>query len=245
MSEATNMIMLANGREVTFEEFSSWGGHKQKMSLFPSNKGRIFGEDFKNKVREGRKRSIELGRTKIILGGDHFAARKVRTPKGDFDSLKNAANAYSIDGGTMRTWIKKNKEGFLFLDAPLSRKPARIKGGLSGSKNKSSRAILTPEGRFETIKEAAAFFGLSKGAFSNELKKPNSLFKYVDNKVSQRIFKILNQRQVITPLGRFSSINSAANHYGMSSEGMRYRLNSKNWSDFYFVLDEEKLKENI
>jgi hypothetical protein len=39
--------------------------------------------------------------------------------------------------------------------------------------------------------------------------------------------------KVITPDGEFDSISDAARHYGMTSEGMRNRVNSDKYLDFY------------
>lgn len=46
--------------------------------------------------------------------------------------------------------------------------------------------------------------------------------------------------RVITPDGEFDSISDAARHYGMTSEGMRNRVNSDNYPEFYKTGDVAK-----
>ena len=234
MNTANNIITLSNGKEVLLEEFSSWSKHKQKISLFPPNKGRKFGEDFKNKIRESRKKGLELGTIKIISGGDHVNARKVMTPKGYFDCLKDAAIAFDVRGATLRDWIKKNKDGFYFVDKARPRKPQSKKGGLSGVKNKAAKAILTPEGRFDSIKAAGLHFGLNPEDFGVLLKTQSHLFKFEKEYQKPKAYKNLQHKPVVTPEGRFDSLKLAALHYGLTGEGMRYRVVSGNWPEFYY-----------
>jgi hypothetical protein len=48
-------------------------------------------------------------------GGAAFKAKPVRTPAGDFESIAAATRYYAVDGGRIRSWIKKGKEGFNYL----------------------------------------------------------------------------------------------------------------------------------
>ena len=48
-------------------------------------------------------------------GGAAFKPKAVRTPAGDFDSIAAATRYYAVDGGRIRSWIKKGKEGFEYL----------------------------------------------------------------------------------------------------------------------------------
>lgn len=48
-------------------------------------------------------------------GGAAFKAKPVRTPAGDFESMAAATRYYAVDGGRIREWIKKGKEGFNYL----------------------------------------------------------------------------------------------------------------------------------
>lgn len=46
--------------------------------------------------------------------------------------------------------------------------------------------------------------------------------------------------KVVTPAGAFDSISDAARHYGMTSEGMRHRVNSDKYPEFYKTGDVAK-----
>lgn len=48
-------------------------------------------------------------------GGTAFKPKAVRTPAGDFESIAAATRYYAVDGGRIRSWIKKGKEGFEFI----------------------------------------------------------------------------------------------------------------------------------
>jgi len=48
-------------------------------------------------------------------GGAAFKPKAVRTPAGDFESIAAATRYYAVDGGRIRSWIKKGKEGFEFI----------------------------------------------------------------------------------------------------------------------------------
>ena len=49
-------------------------------------------------------------------GGAAFKAKPVRTPAGDFESIAAATRYYAVDGGRIRKWIRKGKEGFEFIE---------------------------------------------------------------------------------------------------------------------------------
>jgi hypothetical protein len=53
--------------------------------------------------------------TKQQGGGAAFKPKAVRTPAGDFESIAAATRYYAVDGGRIRSWIKKGKEGFYFI----------------------------------------------------------------------------------------------------------------------------------
>ena len=144
-------VTLANGNVVSWEEFSKWSEQKQKLSLIPPNKGRVFGPEFGKKISDTKRKAKEDGVIyNIAKGENHVHSRKVLTPKGIFVSIKEAANAYGVRGAAIRDWIQSGKEGFEFLTPPTERKAPTKKGGASGSKNGSERAVITPDGRFET-----------------------------------------------------------------------------------------------
>jgi hypothetical protein len=228
-------VTLANGKKIEWDEFSKWSGHKQKVSINPPNKGRKFGEEFKEKIRQARKNEMLNGTRIVIKGGDHKHARSVITPHGVFETIKEAGMFYKVRGSTLREWIKKGKEGFQFSAPPIERKAPSKKGGRAGSSNGSARAVMTPNGRFSTLREAAENFGVSTGKLSALIKKSsNGEFKYATEDKGYKRGINPNSRKVITPAGEFETIALAAKHFGVTGESIRYRAMSKHQTEYYF-----------
>ena len=228
-------VTLANGKKVDWDEFSKWSAVKQNNCINPANKGRKFNDEFKENARKSIKNQIFNGTRKIIKGGEHRNARKVSTPNGVFDSIKEAGLFYNVRGSTIRDWIKKGKSGFVFSSPPLVRCSPTKKGGLSGSSNGSARAVITPSGRFGTVKEAISFLGVTAGMLNYKIKSSsNGEYRYEIEKV----FKVginPNSKRIMTPYGEFNSIASAAKHFGITVQAMRYRSQSLRMPEFYIL----------
>lgn len=228
-------VNLANGTQVDWDEFSKWSSRKQIMSISPPNKGKKFGEEFKKKLSLSKKQGFNEGRYNIKSGGEHAHARKVMTPDGEFSTIKEAGEFYSVRGSTIRDWIKRGKSGFEFITAQSQRKPQSKKGGLSGEKNKSSRAVITPGGTFPTLKAAAQHLGITVGALAFKVKNCLSgEYRFAEEREQRKIGKNPKSRKVMTPDGVFESCTEAARHFGISGEGMRYKLKSRFQIDFYY-----------
>ena len=234
-------VTLANGKKVDWDEFSKWSAHKQTMTIIPPNKGRKFNEEFKEKIRQARKNEMLNGTRKIIKGGEHPHSRIVSTPNGVFETIKEAGIFYKVRGSTIRGWIKNGKEGFAFSSPPPVRSVPTKKGGLSGSNNGSARAVITPYGRFGTVKEAASFLEITAGMLSHLIKRSsNGEFRYESESKGLKVGIDPNSKRIMTPSGEFDTIASAAKHFGISSEGMRYRAKSVHKPEFY-ILDASKI----
>jgi hypothetical protein len=229
-------VTLANGKIVDWDEFSQWSGNKQKMSIIPPNKGRKFSEEFKEKIRQARKNEMLNGTRVIIKGGESKCARSVSSPHGVFETIKETGIFYKVRGSTVRDWIKNGKEGFVFSSPPMVRKVPTNKGGRSGSSNGSARSVITPSGRFSTIKEASSFLGISRGMLSYLIKKSsNGEYRYESESKGYKIGVNPNSKRIMTPAGEFSTITSAAKHFGISAQGMQYRLRSQQQPEFFDV----------
>jgi hypothetical protein len=63
----------------------------------------------------GARLSAPSSRPKQKAHGAVFAPKPVMTPAGRFESLAAATKFYNVDGGRVREWIKKGKEGFYFI----------------------------------------------------------------------------------------------------------------------------------
>lgn len=64
-----------------------------------------------NKYWEGKTRPDQ---SKKVSGGHNGRAKTVLTPKGEYATLKEAGNAYSVRWDTIKRWIDKGKEGFYY-----------------------------------------------------------------------------------------------------------------------------------
>ena len=229
-------VTLSNGKKVDWDEFSTWSAIKQNNCINPSNKGRKFSAEFKENVRQSIKNQILNGTRKIIKGGVHRNARKVSTPNGVFETLKEAGIFYKVRGSTIRAWIKNGKEGFAFSSPPPVRSAPIKKGGLSGSSNGSARAVITPHGRFGTVKEAISFLGITaEMLYSKIMNSSNGEFRYESESKGFKVGINPNSQRIMTPSGEFDTIASAAKHFGITAQSMRYRAKSIHQNEFYIL----------
>ena len=150
-------VTLANGEKVEWDEFSKWSSLKQRFNVDPPNKGKIFKESIRKKMSESMCNAKRSGDVKILTGGEHPGSRKVLTPEGEFCSIKEAANHYNTTGKTIRAWIDSGKAGFKYL----SPKPIKKSPNLANGNQFKSKAVLTPEGRFKSMKECSDALGIS------------------------------------------------------------------------------------
>lgn len=232
MSDNNHTVTLRNGSKVSWKEFSRWSFKKQKYNL-EKIEGLFTGSESEIRRQfECRKKANSEGRNWALSGGKQSLARKVLTPKGVCQTITEAAKLYSVDGGTIRNWINRGKTGFYFLTpAKLGYSSNAKVGRVSGEANPSSRAVLSPRGRFPTLISAARAFGVGGGTMREWIKKSKSdQFRY-ENDVNNHA---IHEKIIVTPEGRFSTLREAANHFGMSTQGMRGRLKSKTWVDFFY-----------
>ena len=113
-------VTLANGKKVDWDEFSTWSAIKQTRNLNPSNKGTKYSEESKMKIRQARQNELLNGTGQFFKGGKNPNARKVSTPNGVFETIKEAGIFYNVSRSKISEWIKKGKEGFLFASPPHS-----------------------------------------------------------------------------------------------------------------------------
>ena len=227
-------VTLANGNKVDWDEFSSWSACKQNQSINPSYKGKKCSEELKMKNREARQNELLNGTAQFCKGGQHPYARKVSTPNGVFETLKEAGIFYKVSGSKVREWIKKGNDGFLFSSPPIVRNEPKKKGGLSGSNHSSARAVITPSGRFGTAKEAAFFLGISVDKLRKIIKQSsNGEYRYESE--SPAINLNPNSIRIMTPAGEFKSITSAAIHFGVSFASMRNKAMSVHMPEYYIL----------
>jgi hypothetical protein len=225
-----DVIKLANGTEVSWDEFSKWSTYKQNGSLSPTCIGLIHKKSTIKKITETKRRNIDSGETNIKKGGAHGRARCVVTPDGEFPTLKEAANYYNVKGEILRSWIKKNRTGFYYKKEIHF--TVRPKGPIS-TNNDFCTSIITPAGVFPSIRQVLINFKISKIELDALLMHPNKTgFKI--NKSKKDLIRQLDAN-IRTPDGDFPTIKLAALHYGISINGMRYRIQSVYFKDFHYI----------
>jgi len=226
MNNINHMVKLLNGSEVTWEEFSKWSIKKQNYNLSHPKKGTRVSEKGREKMRESWKRLISERGEHAFSGSKQIFGRKVMTPKGQCETITEASFLYGVRGNTIKEWIKTGKEGFLFLTPPRKRKKASRQLGTIGDDNKSSKAVITPVGRFPSIVAAAKYYKVDRSAINRWIKKLRSNeFKYETEQAKP-------PKVILTPKGMFLSVREAAKEHRISPQSMRERIKSESWVDF-------------
>ncbi len=92
-----------------------------------------------------------------------------------------------------------------------------------GGKNGMARALMTPAGEFATRKEAEKHYGVRADQMNDWIYKTRCNEFYYSKPLTDEERQKLRpgKKSVITPLGMFDSINSAAKQYGVSSRTIK------------------------
>jgi transposase len=111
----------------------------------------------------------------------------------------------------------------------------------SGNKNASSRAVITPDGQFETLRSAASHFNVSVVTLGKWLRDDRFVgFKFAEERIYYSTNKPLI---VITPEGQFKSKSAAARHFGVTVGVMKTWLS--NVDGFSYVEDSIQSESNF
>jgi hypothetical protein len=139
-----------------------------------------------SEARKGRKpqqESIEKMREKL-LGRETGRSRKVQTPAGVFEKLKDAADHYGVSTGSIKNYIqgKPVKDWF---KPKLEEQGVKFKQlyplGFAwlgdADKELGAKAVSTPNGVFLDIRAAAEFYKITPAAVRHRIKaQPNNYF---------------------------------------------------------------------
>jgi hypothetical protein len=213
-------VILKNGSEVTWEEFSSWSEHKQSANLVPIS---IESQQARHEKVTSRNSARNC---EVSISKANSTFRAVKTPKGRCKSVAEAGLLNGVCANTIINWIKRGKKGFSYVAPPLLRKtPINLKKSV---RRESIKAVLTPDGRFPNARAVANFYGIHiNGVYMRIKKDTYPEFRY-DSSIK------ITTRSVITPKGSYASAGEAAKVYKMSAQAMRQRLNSSSWVDFCY-----------
>lgn len=167
--------------------------HSQEWKDNQSNTqhGKVKPLEGNKKISEGRKgrkpkqESIEKMR-KALTGRESGRSRKVKTPAGIFDKLKDAAAYYEVAPGSIKNFINgvNVKEWF---KPHLESKGIKFKGlkplGFEWmgniEKELGAKKIQTPDGIFNNAKEAGKFYNITPEAIRHRIKSQPDRYKKI------------------------------------------------------------------
>jgi hypothetical protein len=105
-----------------------------------------------------------------------------------------------------------------------------------GSKNGMSKAVMTPEGEFSSLKEAINHYKVSAEKMRTWIYKTRSTEFYLLSRTTGSDRGILSSRAkaVMTPDGKFDSINATARHYGVGCRTIKTWIRSMRKDEFSY-----------
>jgi hypothetical protein len=169
-------VKLFNGSEVSWDEFSGWSSHRQRMNLTPTSEHISYGPNHCYKMREIVTRSYQNGSrsTNWNYGAKNGKAKAVMSPDGEFPTLSAACLHYNVSGHKLRKWMLDMPKDFFFVH-PDDVKAYQVKG-------RKLKSVSTPEGIFPSINSAARHFNVGVRTIKTWVRKMRAdEFKYIAN----------------------------------------------------------------
>jgi hypothetical protein len=169
----------------------------------------------------------ELARNSV-MGANSALAVRVHTPLGWFGSVREAARAHDCASATVSRKAKSDRffHKEYYYETPEENTTIRQSG------KHRSVAVFTPDGKFESVRSAAAYYKVYHSTISKWCKnKPNEF--YLENNENCHIVQS-TRRRVHTPLGWFDSVNKAAVAMGVGSAGTISTRCKAKWPEYYY-----------
>ena len=112
----TDMIKLANGREVTLDEFLTWSVFKQIGNIKPSHTKKHTAEA-RAKISANRRGGMSNRKHSVETRAKMSATREkaVMTPNGLFPSRRAVAQAAGVSASNITHWMKKWPEHYYYV----------------------------------------------------------------------------------------------------------------------------------
>jgi hypothetical protein len=167
-------VKLFNGSEVSWDEFSGWSSHRQRMNLTPTSECVSYDPDHCHKMREIVSRSYQEGtrRTNWNYGAKNGQAKAVMTPDGEFPTLSATCLHYKVSRDKLREWMRDMPKDFFFVN-PDGSGETKVKG-------RRLKAVSSPDGIFPSINSAARHFNVGARTIKTWVRKMRAdEFKYV------------------------------------------------------------------
>ena len=233
------LITLADGSKVTLDEFLTWSHARQQNKLMSKEQ--------RAKINE-----------KISAAN----RRKVVTPEGEFPSLAIAAIALGLNRDVLSKMLYNTAiPEYRYLERKDEDALREFDGRLI--KEKPKRITYTPIGEFTSQRSAVKalnikahifakllvtnpteyFIRMSDGSPAPSMSRPltNPRPKKTKVKVEK---KIRVYREVVTPKGKFPSINVAAEAHNISKERILRKIYNLDIKDFKFTKATENDKKH-
>jgi hypothetical protein len=105
-----------------------------------------------------------------------------------------------------------------------------------GEKNGQARAVITPAGRFPSIRSACSQYGINASKLRHWMKvKPNDF--YFEQFLSNAEINLLRpgMKAVKTPEGNFPSIAAAARHYKVGERTIKTWIRGMRSTEFSYI----------
>jgi hypothetical protein len=178
--------------------------------------------------------------------------RAVITPKGEFPSIKLASCAHNFSKEKLLKLIY-NLDNISYKFAKEVAKDE--KKYYSSDDNKVARKVITPMGEFKTVKDAAKSLRISEVTlkrrvydttangykFKKELSRDKE--KYFDASIKKKESALAKSRAVITPKGRFESLSSASETFGLGVDVLRRYVFNTAYPEFKYEKEDPRDKE--
>lgn len=168
------MIKLADGSQVSVDEFITWNHCKQlnmltklgiprrdetKKKISLKNVGKVISQETRDRMSATMKHKFANGLMPPVhrtYGKDNAASVSVTTPLGKFDSLRAAGIAHNCRADTIKHRTLTGKPGYYCTKNPI----------LVG---KQGKPIMTPSGEFASISLAVEY--ATKNGLKNAINK--------------------------------------------------------------------------
>lgn len=161
-----------------------------------------------------------------ISGKNHEKSVKVHTPLGWFNSVREAAKAHNISHPIIS---KKCKSKKFFHSEYYYETNFEDKFENTDRAKHLGKKVVTPDGVFNSVREAGAFYKVYHSTISKWCKsKPD--FYYLEEAICNKKAK----RKVHTPLGWFDSVSMAAKAENTFPGTISSRCKNSNFSDYYY-----------
>ncbi len=233
------LITLTDGSKVTLDEFITWSHARQQNNLISKEQ--------REKINE----KISAANRRIVV-----------TPEGEFPSLTIAANALRMNREVLSKMLYNTAiPDYRYLERKDEDALKEFDGSLI--KEKPKRITFTPIGEFTSQRSAMKALNIKAHVFAKLLiTNPTEYYVRMSDgspapSMSRQLTnprpkkpkvkiekKIRVYREVVTPKGKFPSINEAAKAHNISKERMLRKIYNLDIKDFKFTTAIEKDKKH-